>query len=210
MRASPTVPACATRTLGPGATNLVTALVESLNAGIPQIAIVGDANRDHAWKNMTQEARQIEILRPAVKELIRVEATKRIPELVRRAFAVATSGRPGPVVLDVPEDVCHGEHDFDAADFWVDEGTLKAQARRTRPDPRRGRARRGASSPRPSARCCWSAAASTSRKATTRCSRSPKASASRSPTRCPARARSPARIRSRPACSAAIRASPTT
>jgi acetolactate synthase I/II/III large subunit len=122
-------------TLGPGATNLVTGLVESLNAGIPQIAIVGDANRDHAWKNMTQEARQVEILRPACKELIRVEATKRIPELLRRAFAVATSGRPGPVVLDVPEDVAHGEHDFDAAEFWVDESTLKAQARRTRPDP---------------------------------------------------------------------------
>jgi thiamine pyrophosphate-dependent acetolactate synthase large subunit-like protein len=122
-------------TLGPGATNLVTALVESLNAGIPQVAIIGDANRDHAWKNMTQEARQTEILKPAVKELIRVEGTKRIPELVRRAFAVATSGRPGPVVLDVPEDVCHGEHEFDAADFWVDDATLKAQARRTRPDP---------------------------------------------------------------------------
>jgi acetolactate synthase I/II/III large subunit len=122
-------------TLGPGATNLVTGLVESLNAGIPQIAIVGDANRDHAWKNMTQEARQTEILRPACKELIRVEATKRIPELLRRAFAVATSGRPGPVVLDIPEDVAHGEHDFDAAEFWVDESTLKAQARRTRPDP---------------------------------------------------------------------------
>src|SRR5689334_3197400 len=87
-------------TLGPGATNLVTAMVESLNAGIPQVAIIGDANRDHAWKNMTQEARQTEILKPAVKELIRVEATKRIPELTRRAFAVATSGRPGPVVLD--------------------------------------------------------------------------------------------------------------
>jgi acetolactate synthase-1/2/3 large subunit len=122
-------------TLGPGATNLVTALVESLNAGMPMISIIGDANRDHAWKNMTQEARQVEILKPAVKELIRVEGTKRIPELVRRAFAVATSGRPGPVVLDVPEDVCHGEHEFDAADFWVDESTLKAQARRTRPDP---------------------------------------------------------------------------
>jgi acetolactate synthase-1/2/3 large subunit len=122
-------------TLGPGATNLVTALIESLNAGMPIVAITGDANREHAWKNMTQEARQVEILKPAVKELIRVEGTKRIPELVRRAFAVATSGRPGPVVLDVPEDVCHGEHDFDATDFWVDEGTLKAQARRTRPDP---------------------------------------------------------------------------
>jgi acetolactate synthase-1/2/3 large subunit len=122
-------------TLGPGATNLVTGLIESFNAGIPQVVLVGDANRDHAWKNMTQEARQVEILKPAVKELIRVEATRRIPELTRRAFAVATSGRPGPVVLDVPEDVCHGEHDFDAADFWFDPGTLAAQARRTRPDP---------------------------------------------------------------------------
>jgi acetolactate synthase-1/2/3 large subunit len=122
-------------TLGPGATNLVTGLVESFNAGIPQVVLIGDANRDHAGKNMTQEARQTEILRPAVKEMIRIEATKRIPELVRRAFAVATSGRCGPVVLDVPEDVCHGEHDFDAADFWIDPGTLKAQARRTRPDP---------------------------------------------------------------------------
>jgi acetolactate synthase-1/2/3 large subunit len=122
-------------TLGPGATNLVTGLVESLNAGIPQVVLVGDSNRDHAWKNMTQEARQVEILRPAVKELIRVETIKRIPELVRRAFAVATSGRPGPVVLDVPEDVCHAEHDFDAADFWFDPGTLQAPARRTRPDP---------------------------------------------------------------------------
>jgi acetolactate synthase-1/2/3 large subunit len=121
-------------TLGPGATNLVTGLVESLNAGLPIIAITGDANREHAWKNMTQEARQLEVLRPAVKEVIRVEVLRRVPEHVRRAFAIATSGRPGPVLIDVPEDIAHGEHDFDAADFWVDQGTLKAQARRTRPD----------------------------------------------------------------------------
>ncbi len=121
-------------TLGPGATNLVTGLVESLNGGIPVVAIAGDTNRSHSWKNMTQECRQVEILRPAVKELIRVETTARIPELVRRAFAVATSGRPGPVVLDVPEDVCHGTHDFAPEDFVVDEATLKAPARRIRPD----------------------------------------------------------------------------
>jgi len=127
-------PAVADGTLGPGATNLVTGLVESLNAGIPMIVITGDANREHAWKNMTQEARQLEVLRPVVKEVIRVEVIKRLPEHVRRAFAVATSGRPGPVLIDVPEDIAHGEHEFDAADFWVDPGTLKAQARRTRPD----------------------------------------------------------------------------
>ncbi|MGE0579298.1 MAG: thiamine pyrophosphate-binding protein [Reyranella sp.] len=121
-------------TLGPGATNLVTGLIESLNGGIPIIAITGDTNRNHSWKNMTQECRQVEILRPAVKELIRVEVTSRIPELVRRAYAVATSGRPGPVLLDVPEDVCHGTHDFAAEDFVIDAATLRAPARRVRPD----------------------------------------------------------------------------
>ena len=126
-------PAVADGTLGPGATNLVTGLVESLNAGIPMIVITGDANREHAWKNMTQEARQLEVLRPVVKEIIRVEVIKRIPEHVRRAFAVATSGRPGPVLIDVPEDIAHGEFDFDVTDFWIDPGTRSAQARRTRP-----------------------------------------------------------------------------
>src|SRR6266536_5386628 len=121
-------------TLGPGATNLVTGLIEALNGGIPVVAIAGDTNRLHSWKNMTQECRQVEILRPAVKELIRVEDTARIPELVRRAFAVATSGRPGPVLLDVPEDVAHGTHDFAPEAFVVDEATLKAPARRIRPD----------------------------------------------------------------------------
>jgi acetolactate synthase I/II/III large subunit len=121
-------------TLGPGATNLVTGLVESLNGGIPIVAITGNTNRAHSWKNMTQECRQVEILKPAVKELIRVEMTSRIPELVRRAFAVATSGRPGPVLLDVPEDVAHGAHDFAPEDFVVDEATLQAPARRIRPD----------------------------------------------------------------------------
>jgi len=120
-------------TLGPGATNLVTGLVESLNAGTPMVAFAGDAHRAHAAKNMTQECRQTEILRPAVKELIRVELTSRVPELLRRAFAVATSGRPGPVLIDVPEDVCHGEHVFAADDFAIDPRTLAAPAWRIRP-----------------------------------------------------------------------------
>lgn len=120
-------------TLGPGATNLVTALVESLNAGVPQIVFVGNTHRDHSWKNMTQEARQIDILRPAVKEVIRIERTHRVPELVRRAYAIATSGRPGPVVVDVPEDVAHDTCDFDAGDFWIDPKTTTYPAYRSRP-----------------------------------------------------------------------------
>ena len=120
-------------TLGPGATNLVTALVEALNAGTPMVVLVGDTHRDHAWKNMTQESRQSEILRPACKELIRIETVARIPELVRRAFAVATAGRPGPVVLAVPEDVAHGTHPFDDDELDADPRLQAAPALRTRP-----------------------------------------------------------------------------
>ena len=121
-------------TLGPGATNLVTGLVEALNAGSPMVAIVGDAARDHAGKNMTQETDQVAILRPACKELLRVEAIQRIPEIMRRAFAIATSGRPGPVVVDIPEDIAHGTHDFAPEDFIVDPAHCAAPALRCRPD----------------------------------------------------------------------------
>jgi len=121
-------------TLGPGATNLATGLAESFNAGIPIVALVADAHRDYAWKNMTQEARQLDVLRPITKEVIRVESIKRIPEHIRRAFALATSGRPGPVVVALPEDISHDECDFDEAELWADAYTTAAQARRCRPD----------------------------------------------------------------------------
>jgi acetolactate synthase-1/2/3 large subunit len=121
-------------TLGPGATNLATGLVESLNAGVPLVAMIGNTNRDHSWKNMTQEARQTEILAPAVKEVIRVERIHRIPELIRRAYAVATSGRPGPVLLDVPEDIAHGEHEFTDAELYADTVNRTIPAYRIRPD----------------------------------------------------------------------------
>ena len=120
-------------TLGPGATNLVTGLIESLNAGSPIVAFVGDSHRAHSWKNMTQEARQIEILRPACKDLLRIEHVSRIPELIRRAFLIATSGRPGPVVVDVPEDICHGTLPLHEDDYAIDPRYEAAPAIRCRP-----------------------------------------------------------------------------
>ena len=121
-------------TLGPGATNLVTGLIEALNAGSPLVAVVGDAHRDHAGKNMTQECHQIDLLAPATKALLRVEAVQRIPEIMRRAFALATSGRPGPVVVDVPEDVCHATHGFEPDAFAADPTCQAVPAVRCRPD----------------------------------------------------------------------------
>jgi acetolactate synthase I/II/III large subunit len=120
-------------TLGPGATNLVTGLIEALNAGTPMVAIVGDSHRLHSWKNMTQESRQLEILAPACKEVIRVEMIERLPELVRRAFQVATTGRPGPVVLDVPEDICHGTFPFDPDELDIPQAHQSAPSLRARP-----------------------------------------------------------------------------
>ncbi len=120
-------------TLGPGATNLVTGLVEALNAGSPLVVIIGDANRDHAGKNMTQETDQAAILRPACKAFLTVNTVARIPEMMRRAFEIATSGRPGPVVVNVAEDVSHGTHGFEEGDFHVDERFHAAPSLRCRP-----------------------------------------------------------------------------
>jgi len=121
-------------TLGPGATNLTTGLVEAATAGIPVVALIGDSNRNHSGKNMTQETRQAEILSPIAKELIRVERGPRIPEFIRRAFGTATSGRPGVVVLNVPEDIAHNKWEYPADDFFVDENSFSVPSRRTRPD----------------------------------------------------------------------------
>lgn len=119
-------------TLGPGATNLVTGLVEALNAGSPMVVLVGDTHRAHSWKNMTQETNQTDILKPACKEFLRVEMIERIPEFIRRAFAVATTGRPGPVVVAIPEDICHGTYHFEPEDFEIDACFEAAPALRTR------------------------------------------------------------------------------
>ncbi|MFK4441860.1 acetolactate synthase-1/2/3 large subunit [Caballeronia udeis] len=121
-------------TVGPGATNLATGLAEALNAGTPMVCVIGNTHRDHSWKNMTQEIRQVDALRPLCKELIRIESIRRVPELMRRAFAVATTGRPGPVVVDVPEDLMHDTYDFPLSDFEVNPAYEMAPALRSRPD----------------------------------------------------------------------------
>ena len=122
-------------TMGPGATNLTNGLIESYHAGIPIIAVIGDSNRLHSWKNMTQETRQREILSPIVKEYISVEVGTRIPEFVRRAFVAATAGRPGPVILCIPETVAHGSWDYLEDDFFMLQYSLTVPAHRISPDP---------------------------------------------------------------------------
>ena len=134
-------------TLGPGATNLVTGLVEALNAGTPLVAFIGDAHRDHAGQEHDAgvPGRPTSCARPC-KELLRVEYVSRIPELMRRAFLVATSGRPGPgggrgAGGRVPRHAA------------LRRGSVHRRCRATRPHPPCAAARRRLDSRAP--RGCW-------------------------------------------------------
>ena len=127
-------PAVADATLGPGATNLISGAAESFGASIPVIFLTGDVNRSIAGRAATQESDQVGMLRPTMKQVVFIDRIERIPELVRRAFAIATGGRPGPVLIDMPEDVFHGIHDFPTADLYADDATRTIASRRIRPD----------------------------------------------------------------------------
>jgi len=127
-------PAVADATLGPGATNLISGLAESFGASIPLIALTGEVNSLIGGRAATQESDQFGMIRPTVKQSIAVDRIERVPELFRRAFTIATSGRPGPVHLNVREDVMHGRFDFPETDLYASPESSAAGRRRARPD----------------------------------------------------------------------------
>jgi len=96
-------------TVGPGAIKFVSALGEAFNASVPMLAIVSDmpsewlAVRYRGGGNQLVDQRSI--LAPVSKWTCRLQKTELIPEMVRRAFQMATTGRPGPVVIELPEDL---------------------------------------------------------------------------------------------------------
>jgi acetolactate synthase-1/2/3 large subunit len=126
--------AVADATLGPGATNLISGLIESFNASVPVIALTGEVNSAFRTRGGTQESDQIGMLAPAVKETIVINTPDRIPEFMRRAFVVATGGRPGPVHVDVPEDVFHATVELALDDIAIVPGSDVVGGRRIRPD----------------------------------------------------------------------------
>lgn len=127
-------PAIADGTLGPGATNLISGAAESFGASIPQILLTAEVNSAIATRGATQESDQSGMFKPTSRLAIEVNQIQRIPELIRRAFTVANGGRPGPVHLNVPEEVFHGDQEFDESEFYVSDGTDEMCGRRTRPD----------------------------------------------------------------------------
>ena len=96
---------------GPGTINLTTGLANALIDSVPVVALGGASPVASFGTGAFQEIDQLEIMRPVTKWAERVYDTHRIPEYIDRAFAMATSGRPGPVYLDLPGDVLYGAAD---------------------------------------------------------------------------------------------------
>src|SRR6201995_2867843 len=94
---------CATS--GPGATNLVTGLVDAMMDSIPIVAITGQVSTKLIGSDAFQEADTFGITRPATKHNFMVKNLQELPKIVHEAFYIASSGRPGPVLVDIPKDV---------------------------------------------------------------------------------------------------------
>ena len=92
-------------TSGPGATNLVTAIADAYLDSCPLIAITGQVNQNMIGRGAFQETDIIGVTLPFVKHSYLVTDVNDIPRIVKEAFYIAQSGRPGPVVIDVPKNV---------------------------------------------------------------------------------------------------------
>src|ERR1700742_3800917 len=94
---------CATS--GPGATNLVTGLVDAMMDSIPIVAITGQVSTKLIGSDAFQEADTFGITRSCTKHNFLVKKLSELPQIIHEAFYVAASGRPGPVLVDIPKDV---------------------------------------------------------------------------------------------------------
>ncbi len=92
-------------TSGPGATNAVTGIATAFMDSIPMVVISGQVPSDMVGTDAFQETDMIGISRPIVKHSFIIKHPSEIPEVVKKAFYLAESGRPGPVVIDVPKDM---------------------------------------------------------------------------------------------------------
>ncbi|MEI8234931.1 MAG: biosynthetic-type acetolactate synthase large subunit [Verrucomicrobiota bacterium] len=106
-------------TSGPGATNLLTAIADAKLDSVPLVAITGQVARSLLRTDAFQEVDTFGLTLPIAKHSFMVMQTEELFEVIPRAFEIAESGRPGPVVVDVPKDVFLGECEVDA---WPEPG----------------------------------------------------------------------------------------
>ena len=100
-------------TSGPGATNLVSGIADAYMDSVPTVFITGQVSTRFIGKNVFQETDIIGVTRPIVKHSFLVLDIKELADIMHRAFEIAGSGRPGPVVVDIPKNIQQSIYDFD-------------------------------------------------------------------------------------------------
>ncbi len=98
-------PGCCLVTSGPGATNTVTGLATAYMDGIPLVCITGQVSLNMIGNDAFQEADVIGITRPVTKHNFLVRDADELPGIIAKAFYIATTGKPGPVVIDIPKNI---------------------------------------------------------------------------------------------------------
>ena len=99
-------------TSGPGATNAITGIADAMSDSVPLLVFTGQVAKAGIGKDAFQEADIVGITTPITKYNYQVRETAEIPRIITEAIHIATTGRPGPVVIDLPKDVSALETDF--------------------------------------------------------------------------------------------------
>jgi acetolactate synthase I/II/III large subunit len=100
-------------TSGPGATNLITPICDAMMDSVPVVFITGQVRTELLGTDGFQEADTIGITMPIVKHSFMIQDPTEIPRAIHEAFHLARSGRPGPVLVDVPQDLSRAEIDYE-------------------------------------------------------------------------------------------------
>ncbi len=119
-------------TSGPGATNAITGIATAFMDSIPMVVISGQVASHLIGTDAFQETDMIGISRPVVKHSYTVFDAKDIPLVIKEAFHVATTGRPGPVVIDIPKDMTAPENLFDYS--YPEKADIRSYNPPTNPD----------------------------------------------------------------------------
>jgi acetolactate synthase-1/2/3 large subunit len=103
-------------TSGPGATNLVTPIADAMMDSVPTVFITGQVRTDLIGTDGFQEADVSGITMPIVKHSIMIQDPREIPEAIHTAFHIASTGRPGPVLVDIPQDLSRADISYEPVD----------------------------------------------------------------------------------------------
>ncbi|MDH4042345.1 MAG: thiamine pyrophosphate-binding protein, partial [Gammaproteobacteria bacterium] len=100
-------------TSGPGATNAITGIATAYMDSIPMVVFSGQVQSHLIGEDAFQETDMIGISRPIVKHSFMVKRAEDIPVMIKKAFYIAATGRPGPVVIDIPKDITRPDEKFE-------------------------------------------------------------------------------------------------